>query len=123
MALSPVSQILRAANHKPGDTLNIIDWVTHERYQPNLARTGHNFICFPGPNVRTWNTNYSEIPRNYRILDQPELKIDTDFDIILSQNPEVHVPLASQLQQQLHVPIINVIHTMVGRTLGISCCK
>jgi len=112
MSLSPVSQILRAANHKPGDTLNILDWVTHERYQPNLARTGHNFVCFPGEHVRVWNEKYSEIPRNYAILDKPELTISRDYDIILSQNPEVHMPMCVQLQRQLHAPIINIMHTM-----------
>lgn len=65
-----------------GDTLNILTATTHERYEVNLCKTGHNFYALNIPGQKTWDTDYAEIPENYHVIDYiPDY---LDFDVILS---------------------------------------
>jgi len=60
--------------------LNILTFATHERYEQNLCKTGHEFYCL---NIgKQWDVDYAEIPENYHIIDQiPDY---LDFDLILA---------------------------------------
>ena len=65
-----------------GETLNILTATTHERYETNLCKTGHNFYALNIPSQKTWDTDYAEIPDNYHVIDYiPDY---LDFDIVLS---------------------------------------
>lgn len=67
---------------KSGEPLNILTTPTHERYEYNLCKTGHNFYSLNIPGQKTWDTDYAPIPENYHMLDYiPDY---LDFDIILS---------------------------------------
>lgn len=110
--LSPVSTIARELARNPGDKLNIGTFVCHERFDPNLAKTGHNFYAFPGKEVRQWNFQYSPLPENYKLLSQPRLPPDVHLDCFIVGNGAVHIPLAQEIMGHANVPIINVHHVL-----------
>ena len=110
MSISQVSQIARAT--KKQDKLNIAVYMAHERYEPNLCKTGHEFYAFPGEHVRKWNENYAPIPENYHVMPDQNIPLEVDFDLIISHNPYAHIQHASTLAQILQVPIINIFHTI-----------
>lgn len=73
-----VRSILRSANTPK--KLNILTCATHERYEQNLCKTGHNFYSLSVG--KTWDTDYGNIPENYHIIDNiPDY---LDFDLILA---------------------------------------
>ena len=116
MPISPVSYITRAATLKDNEPLNILTFVTRERYEPNLCKTGHNFYAYVGEGIRDWNTNYAPIPDNYCILDKglggKQIPLYLDIDLIISQNIVAHYDLAQGISQYLNIPIINIHHTL-----------
>tara|TARA_B100000963_G_scaffold360122_1_gene389824 strand:+ start:266 stop:1285 length:1020 start_codon:yes stop_codon:yes gene_type:complete len=62
------------------EKLNILTFATHERYEENLCKTGHNFYSLAIG--KTWDTDYAPVPNNYHIInDIPE---HIDFDLILT---------------------------------------
>lgn len=92
--------------------LNVICYSAHERFEPSLAMTGHNFYALSGEHVKPWNTKYSPIPENYNILKNNRLPLHLDFDLIITHNPYVHLPIAQKLYAQLALPILNIMHTL-----------
>lgn len=98
------------------DKLNILTFVTHERYEPNLCKTGHNFWSWQGGGIRQWNTKYAPIPENYHILDgtlaQRQLPLWLDLDLIIAQNPFEHLSIAKSIAHQLDIPVISIWHTL-----------
>ena len=116
MPISPVSYITSAATLKDNEPLNILTFVTHERDEPNLCKTGHNFYAYTGEGIRDWNTNYAPIPDNYCILDKglggKQIPLHLDIDLIISQNIVAHYDLAQGISQYLNIPIINIHHTL-----------
>ncbi len=110
--LSPMSSIARELKRKPGDRLNIGTFVCHERFDPNLAKTGHNFYAFPGEKVREWNYQYSPLPSNYKLLRGNNLPPDVHLDCFIVGNGAVHIPIAKQIMGHANIPIINVHHVL-----------
>lgn len=108
---NPVSSIIRKITRDKNEPLNILTFVTHERYEPNLCKTGHNFYAIVTEGTRNWNQKYAPIPKNYTIYKNglPNF-LYNNIDLIISQNPFVHIPLA--YRTGLNVPVINVFHTM-----------
>jgi hypothetical protein len=83
MTASATSRNIRSIMRHPSEDepLNILTFTTHERYEHNLCRTGHNFYAL---NVggKTWDTDYSPIPDNYHIINEiPEY---LNIDLVLS---------------------------------------
>jgi glycosyltransferase involved in cell wall biosynthesis len=110
--LSPVSSLARELERSWDQPLNIGTFVCHERFDPNLARTGHNFYAFPGKDVREWNHQYSPVPENYHILRGNRLPPDVHLDCFIVGNGGVHIPVAKQLMGIADIPIINVHHVL-----------
>lgn len=84
MTANATSINIRAIMKHPAtnEPLNILTAVTHERYEYNLCKTGHNFYALNIPGQKTWDTDYAPIPENYHIIDHiPDY---LDFDLILS---------------------------------------
>lgn len=73
-----VRGIMRRCN--PTEKLNILTFATHERYEENLCKTGHNFYSLAIG--KTWDTDYAQIPENYHIIENVPDYID--FDLILT---------------------------------------
>ena len=82
MTANAVPRSVRSIMRHPkrGDKLNILTFATHERYEYNLCKTGHDFYSLAI--VKTWDTEYSPIPNNYHII--KDLPSEIDFDIVLS---------------------------------------
>jgi hypothetical protein len=64
----------------PDRKLNILTFATHERYEENLCKTGHNFYSLAIG--KTWDTDYAPVPDNYHIINTIPDYID--FDLILT---------------------------------------
>ncbi len=64
----------------PDRKLNILTFATHERYEENLCKTGHNFYSLAIG--KTWDTDYAPVPDNYHIINAIPDYID--FDLILT---------------------------------------
>lgn len=112
---SPIETIIHRASSST-KKLNILTFVTHERYEPNLCKTGHEFWSWQGGDIRQWNTQYAEVPNNYHILDGSlgdyQLPPHVKIDLIISQNLFAHLDLALAISDYSQVPVINVWHTL-----------
>lgn len=64
--------------------LNILTFPTHERYEENLCKTGHNFYSIR--HGKPWNEEYAPIPSNYHIVDN--LPSYVDIDLILNHTTD-----------------------------------
>src|ERR1044072_4575218 len=100
--------------------LNVICFPAHERFEPSLAITGHEFYALSGENVKPWNTKYSPIPDNYHVVKNNKLPRYLDFDLIITHNPYVHLPMAQQLAMQTALPVLNIMHTFPNPGYDIS---
>lgn len=95
MTANAVPRSIRSIMKHPrrGDRLNILTFATHERYEYNLCKTGHDFYSLAIG--KTWDTEYSPIPDNYHIIN--ELPNEIDFDLILSHTACNRYDYAHQL--------------------------
>lgn len=110
-----ISHTLRQATRVDGSPLNILTSPAHERYEENLAKTGHNFYAWQGPQFKIWNEKFAKIPNNYRLLNGNGVKqLDEflDIDLILSHHKFGHYQLFSQIARALQVPLIQLEHTL-----------
>lgn len=115
MPISPVSSITRQATKLEGP-LNILTFDTHESYQTQLAKTGHNFYSFAANGLRVWNKNSHKLPDNYMQYDgrlgSKQIPLYIDFDLILSQNRFGQFQIAEKISKQLHIPMVTLEHTL-----------
>ena len=109
-----VRNILRSA-HKP-EKLNILTFATHERYEQNLCKTGHNFYSLAIG--KTWDEDYGKVPENYHIINTiPDY---LDFDLILAHTDcerlvSVHQHLSGVQGgsgNKTHIPILRHNHVL-----------
>ena len=108
--------MLRKSTRDDDKPLNILTFPTHERYETGLAKTGHNFYGWQGPNIKTWNPRYAPIPENYDILDgrllDGQFPLWLDIDLVLSQNKFGQYEIANKVARQLQCPLITLEHTL-----------
>lgn len=109
-----MSKVISIINKSYGkkDKYNILTFDTHERYQTQLAKTGHNFYSFRYNQCKKWNEEYAPLPENYYILPENSLLNGIDFDFILSQSKFGQFQMAKRLQQYLGIPIVSLEHTL-----------
>lgn len=103
--------ILNKANQEKRK-YNILTFDTHERYQSQLCKTGHNFYSFRYDNCKEWDTSYAKLPENYYVLPKNSIINGLGIDFILSQSKFGQFQVASQIQQHLRVPILSLEHTL-----------
>ena len=111
-----VQSLTRRATRKDDDPFNILTFPTHERYQTNIAETGHNFYMWQGKGIKPWRLDYSPIPKGHVLLN-PEKENDqipdyVDIDLVLSQNKFGQFQIAEQISKQLQCPLISLEHTL-----------
>lgn len=103
----------RATNKGP---LNILCMDTHERYQSNLAKTGHNFYSFYIEKEKKWDENYAQIPDNYyRVMNPSEsvhLHSGIYFDLVLSQSKFGQFQVLAPIAREIGAPLVSVEHTL-----------
>lgn len=113
--MNKIRQIIANTNvntKKP--KLNILTFATHERYEEQLCKTGHNFYAFHADKMKPWKKIYAPIPSNYVFMPKEKIVDYIDFDLILSQDRFYQFGIAKQIQKYLRVPIIALEHTMLG---------
>ena len=94
---------------KQKDKYNILTFDTHERYQSQLSKTGHNF--FGLDTKLKFGISLMRISKLYT-LPKNSLISGLDIDFILSQSKFGQFQIASQIQQVLGVPILSLEHTL-----------
>ena len=104
-------RIINKANSKK-ENYNILTFDTHERYQSQLCKTGHNFYSFRYENCKEWDKSYAPLPDNYYVLPQNSVISGLELDFILSQSKFGQFQVASQVQNFLRVPILSLEHTL-----------
>lgn len=113
---TPLSTMLRAATRRPDEPLNILTFPTHERYESNMCRTGHNFFSFRAPGVKDWNTTYAPVPSNYTLLNPKEgdaqIPPGLVIDVVLSQNKFGQFDIAKRIANRLNIPLVSLEHTL-----------
>lgn len=97
------------------DKLNILTFLTHERYCPTLCRTGHEFYAIE---MRPWKHTISDVPSNYHIipfennLGKMLDRLDHfDFDIFLLQTVFEQADVAKLIYPKFNIPAITLEHT------------
>lgn len=91
---------------------NILTFDTHERYQYQQAKTGHNFFSFRYDGCKEWDKNYSELPENYYIMPKNSIMTSVNFDFILSHSKFGQFQAAHSINQRLNLPIVSLEHTL-----------
>jgi len=102
-----ISSILKRANLEEGDPLNIITFCTHERYEQNLSKTGHNFYSLK--QGKTWNSDYGVQPNNYHQVSR--LYEHINYDLVLCQDMGRY-EMARTLANNYNLPLILLTHTL-----------
>src|SRR6056300_713270 len=109
-----VRSILRSG-HRP-EKLNILTFATHERYEQNLCKTGHNFYSLAAG--KTWDTDYGDVPENYHIISSiPDYM---DFDLILAHTDDQRLDAVykyisgdqTKTSNKTHIPILRHNHVL-----------
>lgn len=98
------------ANEKPRK-FNILTFPTHERYETQLCKTGHNFYSFNMTNQKKWNKEQSPVPSNYYILPENSSCNYIGYDFILVQSKFWQFQVAQQINRMLNLPIVVLEHT------------
>jgi hypothetical protein len=111
-----VQTILRNATRDNEGPLNILTFPTHERYQTNLAKTGHFFYLWQAEGIKPWVNSYGEVPENTTLLNaekaENQIPENLDIDIVLSQNKFGQFNIAHQIAEQIAVPVVSIEHTL-----------
>lgn len=91
---------------------NILTFPTHERYETELCKTGHEFFALNISKAKQWNSKQTDIPINYHILPENQVCSFLNFDMFLVQSKFGQFQAAQQINQQLGLPIICLEHTL-----------
>lgn len=104
--------VISVSNQKNKDKYRILTIPTHERYETQLCKTGHEFFSLTISGQKRWNESQCTIPENYHILPENDLCSHLGYDFILSQSKFGQFQILSQINQQLQIPIISLEHTL-----------
>lgn len=105
-------RLIDLCNYTTPEKYNILTFPTHERYETQLAKTGHNFYSLHLENMKKWNTNQISVPKNYYILPENNPCDYIKYDFILSQSKFWQFQVAKKVQKYLQIPIISLEHTL-----------
>tara|TARA_Y100001938_G_C8088674_1_gene433675 strand:- start:17 stop:1078 length:1062 start_codon:yes stop_codon:yes gene_type:complete len=89
------------------EQLNILTFCTHERYEQQLCKTGHQFYAIKSGKL--WDTDYGEIPDNYHPL--TKFPSGVDFDLVLCHTACDRLQTAFKIRDEFNIPI--ALHTHV----------
>lgn len=111
MSSTSINIIRRALTGKP-EKYNILTFPTHERYETQLCKTGHNFYAFSAEGQKEWDESYAIRPDNYYILPKNAIYQGIRYDFILSQSKFGQFQLAHQINEILGLPVLCLEHTL-----------
>jgi glycosyltransferase involved in cell wall biosynthesis len=106
-----VDRIISITNRPKKSKYDILTFPTHERYETQLCKTGHEFYSFSLNNTKKWNEKQTSIPSNYHILPESQICGFIEYDFILVQSKFWQYQVAQQINQLLSVPIVCLEHT------------
>lgn len=110
--MNKVKEVIEKANNKNNNRkLNILTFPTHERYETQLCKTGHNFYAVNARGGKKWKKEYASIPENYLIMPEDKLLSYLSFDLILAQSRFDQFSIAYKLRDILKIPLISLEHT------------
>lgn len=111
MSASKVRKIIHECNSET-QPLNILTFPTHERYETQLCKTGHNFYSLEVNGGKTWNSEQTKVPENYNIINAHNFPRYIDFDLILVHSKISQYNVALKINDTLGLPIAVVDHIM-----------
>ena len=91
---------------------NILTFNTHERYQTQIAKTGHDFYCFNHDGGKDWFNGHAPMPENFYQLPKDSLYPGIVFDIIMVNSKFGQFQTAMQLNRHLQLPVVVLEHTL-----------
>jgi len=104
--------ILRRATLGKPSKLNILTFPTHERYETQLCKTGHNFYAFNANDLKDWDESYAPLPENYHVLPKDSIYQGIKYDLILSQSKFGQFQMSELINKRLDVPLVSLEHTL-----------
>ncbi len=110
--MNQVTRIIRRSVLGKPEQYNILTFPTHERYETQLCKTGHNFYAFQAEGMKEWNTDYAPIPKNYYRLPLNSIYQGINYDFILSQSKFGQFQAATQINERLGIPLLSLEHTV-----------
>tara|TARA_Y100001937_G_scaffold126784_1_gene196967 strand:- start:3060 stop:4031 length:972 start_codon:yes stop_codon:yes gene_type:complete len=90
---------------------NILTFNAHERYQTQLAKTGHNFYSFNYEEGKDWYEGHGAMPENCYQLGKNNVP-NIVFDMILSHSKFGQYQVARKINDTLQIPLISLEHTL-----------
>ena len=112
MSQNQVTNIIRNAVCGKPKKYNILTFPTHERYETQLCKTGHNFYSFTSEDQKAWDNSYAMRPDNYYLLPKNAIYQGIRYDFILSQSKFGQFQIAAQINNMLRLPVISLEHTL-----------
>ena len=115
MINNSVEKIISLSNLEGGkkkSQYKILTIPTHERYETQLSKTGHEFFSLNINGQKKWNTEQCLVPENYHILPENDLCSYLGYDFILSQSKFGQFQVLHQINQSLKLPVIALEHTL-----------
>jgi glycosyltransferase involved in cell wall biosynthesis len=104
-------KILNDVN-KTSDKYNILTFNTHERYQTQVAKTGHNFYAFNFEGGKDWYEGHAPMPENYYQLPKNSMYPGVVFDFIFVNSKFGQFQTATKINRRLQLPILSLEHTL-----------
>lgn len=105
-------RIIDSCNPVKKEKYNILTFPTHERYETQLAKTGHNFFSFHLERLKKWNSEQVSIPLNYFVMPEGDFSSYIEYDFILAQSKFWQFQAAKEIQKTLRIPIVCLEHTL-----------
>lgn len=104
--------IFQKVNRPKNKPYNILTFNTHERYQTQLAKTGHNFYAFNFDSGKDWFDGHAPMPENYYQLPKNSLYPGIAFDFIFVNSKFGQFQMATHINGSLQIPMICLEHTL-----------
>lgn len=113
-----VGSIIKNSIRKNNEKLNILTFSTHERYQSNMSDINADFWVINNTNIKGWNLNFSEIPKNHYLLNNiyslSDVPVYINFDIVLSQSRFSQFEFAKKIARYFRIPLVSLEHTVMN---------
>jgi glycosyltransferase involved in cell wall biosynthesis len=107
-----IHSLLRHVGKPKDRPYNILTFNTHERYQTQLAKTGHNFYAFNFDGGKDWFSEHAPMPENYYQLPKNSVFPGVSFDFIMVNSKFGQFQTAQQINASLQIPMLVLEHTL-----------
>lgn len=104
--------MIQRVNKDKSKPYNILTFNTHERYQTQLAKTGHNFYAFNFDGGKSWFDGHAPMPTNYYQLPKNSIYPGIVFDFIFVNSKFGQYQMAAHINQNLQIPTLCLEHTL-----------